>query len=136
MARTDKQQSYYDAESDAYIAAVGLPDDRKLWSVTSRELYIQHMARYILANPQIFSDEDLERSETAKSIDFGDAVDYGIIEAFGDFGSEFIDQSERVNPFSDFNLGKTYIIGGIVVVVGIAVIAWRATPDLTEILKK
>lgn len=130
MAYTAKQKSYIDQFSRDYLAATGVTREDLRTSLARRESYNKAMGRYVAANPQIFSPDQVQTAEIIKvtpirqlgQFTFGDAADI--------FFTEAGQQATRINPFSALTPAMNQILILAAIVTVSAVIAYKVTPKI------
>ena len=129
MARTARQQSFFDSEAENFRLSNNLSTNKRLWTVEERGAFIRHMAAFIEANPQIFDVADVERASEVRNIKFNAELPNNIFSMISEFTGESLNEAERINPFSDLNLGKTQIVLGLSIIAVAAVVTYKLIPS-------
>lgn len=75
-------------------ASLGLPDDDTAWTYDQRISYNRALSQYISANPQIFTQTDLDNASATLNQNPTALQDTGILGEAGDFVSAFGDELE------------------------------------------
>ena len=88
------------------------------------------MARAILQNSYLFDREEIERAKIQSNFYVSPEKQNSISDKIGLFFNELGKEGERINPLSSLNLGKTYLIAGVLIVTVSAVVAYKVTPKI------
>jgi hypothetical protein len=129
MAYTDKQKSYVDEFRKRWVTA-NLPQGRadpRDWTLNERERYNNALGNFIASNPQIFEREQVEFGKMVAASPPRDIEKFSARDAASIFFTEFGDQAERINPFSELNRTALWIVGGLVSIAAVAIIANNLT---------
>ncbi|PXA04831.1 hypothetical protein DDZ13_06610 [Coraliomargarita sinensis] len=127
MGYTAKQKSYI-AEFEANWKGHFGPSSS--WDLYKKEAYNNALAKYISANPQIFSPEQIDVAREVEATPFRDLETFKLGDAVSVFFSEAGNQAERINPFSGINRTALWIVAGLAIVTVSAVVAYKATPKV------
>jgi len=123
MARTDRQRSFIDSFRRRWIADNWHPRGVQLvttqsneWTATQRNAWNKALARHIVANPHIFDPDDIGSAEQSLSVELPEEETFGLGERISTFFGAAGEQANRINPFSEQNLGKTALVIGLGIV--------------------
>jgi hypothetical protein len=130
MSYTDRQKSFIDSQSGQILISLGITREDLRNSLDLREQYNKLLANSIASNPGIFSQDQVSFAEEVitnpmRTLESMTPADLAIV-----FFTEATKQAENINPFSAFNINKTYLIAGVLIVTIGAVVAYKVTPKI------
>lgn len=120
-AYNDRQFSFVDSFLDEYTAKNGLDPRPSEWSLSERERYNKALARFIEQSPHVFDEPHVAVAREISSRPVRELDYAGFGEIAEVFFTEFTEQAERTNPFSEMNIGKVWLIAGVSIVVATAI---------------
>lgn len=128
MSYNALQRSYIEQYSQDYLTELGLTRESLKNSLEERERYNKSLARYIIANPQIFDPAHIQTAlhvrqtplRAMENFTFGAAADV--------FFTKISQQATRINPFSNPIFNAIVIVSAVITVS--AVIAYKVSPKL------